>query len=49
MLYAYVSGGTLWRYATRSIPASSFTHDPPRTIRIVPVSGPRGSVVSLLL
>src|SRR5579871_2084303 len=43
MLYAYVSGGTLCRYAHRSIPASSLTHDPPRTMRMLPVSGPRGS------
>src|SRR5439155_18699026 len=30
MLCAYVSGGTLCRYAHRSIDASSFTHEPPR-------------------
>src|SRR5438067_1554076 len=43
MLYAYVSGGTLWRHAHRSMVTSSFTQDPPRTMRMLPVSGPRGS------
>src|SRR5712692_5586645 len=41
-LYAYVSGGTLCRYAHRSIATSSFTHEPPRTIRMLPDSGPHG-------
>ena len=31
-----MSGGTLCRYADRSIETSSFTHDPPRTIRSAP-------------
>src|SRR5437868_4864738 len=47
MLYAYVSGGTLCRYAQRSIDTSSFSQDPPRTIRMLPDSGPRGSRLSL--
>ena len=42
-LYAYVSGGTLWRCEHRSIDTSSLTHEPPRTIRMSPDSGPRGS------
>src|SRR5262245_12472936 len=46
MLYAYVSGGTLWRYAQRSIDKSSFTQEPPRTMRMLPDAGPRGSRAS---
>ena len=46
-LYAYVSGGTSCRYAHRSIARLSLTHDPPRTIRMLPDSGPRGSRTSL--
>src|SRR5438270_10837454 len=37
MLYAYVSGGTLWRHAHRSMLTSSFTQEPPRTMRMFAV------------